>query len=133
MERKMPEKPGWAVGKCLWWERIVGVLILTSHQLIGILSIDSKWFLEVVSIKLSIQSKEKEINEIVKTLFSFDNYRWQQENNIIIDEPNRADSLNRILYKCPNCLNEGDLIGKGTTLTCPKCGKETMQYKNDNE
>ena len=79
---------------------------------------------EYVLSKEDVEAKsEQEINEIVKKLFSFDNYRWQQENNIIIDEPNRADSLNRVLYKCPNCLNEGDLIGKGTTLTCPKCGK----------
>jgi hypothetical protein len=28
-----------------------------------------------------------------------------------------------VLYKCPNCLAEGETLGKGTTLTCKKCGK----------
>lgn len=79
---------------------------------------------EYILSKEEVESKsEQEINDIVKELFSFDNYKWQQENNIIIDEDNRAEGLNRILYKCPNCLNEGDLKGEGTTLTCPKCGK----------
>jgi hypothetical protein len=32
-----------------------------------------------------------EINEIIKEKFSFDNFRWQQENKIKIAEPFRAD------------------------------------------
>jgi len=79
---------------------------------------------EYILSKEDINNKtEKEITEIVKEKFSFDNYKWQQENNIKVVENNRADSLNRVLYKCPHCLNEGELVGKGTTLTCPKCGK----------
>ena len=70
-----------------------------------------------------LAKSDLEINEIVKSKFSFDNFRWQQENNILIKEDNRADYLNRVLYKCPCCKNEGDLVGKGTKLTCPKCGK----------
>lgn len=64
-----------------------------------------------------------EINEKVRDAFAFDNFRWQQENDIRITEPFRADYLNRVLYKCPHCLSEGDLIGRGITLTCPTCGK----------
>lgn len=64
-----------------------------------------------------------EINALLKEKFSFDNFRWQQENGVKIDEPFRADHLNRVLYKCPNCLVEGKTEGKGTTLTCQACGK----------
>lgn len=70
-----------------------------------------------------INKNEKELLEIARSKFSFDNFKWQQDNNIKINEKNRADYLNRVLFKCPHCLNEGDLVGKGTTLTCPKCGK----------
>ena len=38
----------------------------------------------------------------------------------------RADYLNRVLYKCPNCNAEGKTEGKGTTLTCHSCG---VQYE----
>ncbi|MBR2388656.1 MAG: 1-acyl-sn-glycerol-3-phosphate acyltransferase [Clostridia bacterium] len=75
--------------------------------------------------------KEKsvdEINEILRKEFSFDGFKWQQENKVKIDEPFRADELNRVLYKCPNCKAEGKTVGKGIHLTCHACGK---QYELD--
>ena len=42
---------------------------------------------------------------------------------MIIDEPFRADGLNRILYRCPHCGVEGDTRGEGIHLTCHSCGK----------
>ncbi len=65
-----------------------------------------------------------EINEILREQFSFDGFRWQQENKVKIDESFRADELNRVLYKCPNCKVEGKTKGKGTVLTCHACGKK---------
>ncbi len=65
----------------------------------------------------------EEINEVLKAQFRFDNFRWQQENGVKITESFRADCLNRVLYKCPNCSSEGETVGKGTTLTCANCGK----------
>ncbi len=63
-----------------------------------------------------------ELNDILKEKFSFDNFRWQQENHIRIAESFRADCLNRVLYKCPRCLAEGKMLGKDTRLTCGVCG-----------
>ncbi len=65
-----------------------------------------------------------EINDIIRDRFSFDNFRWQQENKVKITEGFRADHLNRVLYKCPNCLSEGKTEGKGIHLTCHSCGKK---------
>ena len=39
-----------------------------------------------------------ELNEILRQQFSFDQFKWQQDNKICIDEPFRADGLNRVLY-----------------------------------
>lgn len=64
-----------------------------------------------------------EINALLAERFSFDNFRDQQEQQIRITEPFRADGLNRVLYKCPHCGTEGAMTGKGTTLTCNSCGK----------
>ena len=79
----------------------------------------------------------EEINERVKKAFDFDAYKWQRENGIRITEPDRAEGLDRILYKCPHCLAEGKTVGKGDTLACEACGKEylltetgAMQAKN---
>lgn len=65
-----------------------------------------------------------ELNEILGEKFSFDNFRWQQENHVRIGEAFRADCLNRVLYKCPRCKTERRMAGKGTRLTCGCCGKE---------
>jgi len=67
-------------------------------------------------------TKVRQIDEIVDKEFTLDYFKWQQDNNIEIDEPFRADGLNRILYKCPHCLKEGVTEGKGINLTCRECG-----------
>lgn len=71
-----------------------------------------------------IQAKsDEELNAILKELFVFDNFKDQQEQRIRVDENFRADGLNRVLYKCPVCLTEGETEGKETHLRCRHCGK----------
>lgn len=65
-----------------------------------------------------------DINEIIKQEFTFDNFEWQQENKICIKDEHRAEGLNRVLYKCPHCMTESKMVGKGITLTCEACGKQ---------
>ena len=70
------------------------------------------------------QLKEKSVSEIdaiLDDVFDFDNFAWQKENNIKITEQFRADGLERILYKCPNCGKEGTTKGHGTTIECTNC------------
>ena len=64
-----------------------------------------------------------QLDALLDEAFSFDNFKWQQENEISIRETFRADGLNRILYKCPHCGIEGQTEGKGICLTCHNCGK----------
>ncbi len=73
-----------------------------------------------------------ELNEILRGQFAFDNFKWQQENGIVVKEPFRADFLNRVLYKCPHCNVEGQMKGEGTTLTCAACSKQyTLTEKGE--
>ena len=71
-----------------------------------------------------------ELDELIDEAFGFDNFRWQQENNVIIDEPFRADGLHRILYKCPHCGSEKNILGKGIYWTCGDCGKQYELTEN---
>ncbi len=64
----------------------------------------------------------EEIDRALDRAFSFDNFRWQQENMVKINEPFRADGLQRILYKCPVYGKEGCMKGKGTEILCESCG-----------
>lgn len=66
----------------------------------------------------------QQINDVLKAQFTFDAFAEQQQKGIVVSEPFRADGLNRVLYKCPVCLAEGHMEGKGTTLTCKKCGAQ---------
>ena len=65
----------------------------------------------------------KELSDGLDKAFSFDYFRWQKETGLRVEEPFRADGLNRILYKCAACGTEGQTLGKGTTLTCKYCRK----------
>ena len=65
-----------------------------------------------------------EINTVIQREMYYDDYKWQKENNIRIKEKFRADGLNKILYKCPYCMAEGQTVGKGIHLTCEACGKK---------
>ena len=64
----------------------------------------------------------RELNGILREQFSFDQFRWQRDAGVRVDEPFRADGLHRVLYKCPRCGAEGRTEGKGTTLSCHACG-----------
>ena len=74
----------------------------------------------------------EEINALIEKQFSFDNFRWQQENHVFINEPVRADHLDRLLYKCPSCHTENKMVGEGVTITCHACNKcyELDEYGN---
>lgn len=64
-----------------------------------------------------------EINHILQNAFSFDNFKEQQEQGILVKEPFRADGLHRVLYRCPHCKAEGKMQGKGTKIICHACQK----------
>ena len=72
------------------------------------------------------QIEEKSVEEldgVLKGAFTFDNFAWQEENQVRISEDFRADGLERILYKCSSCGVEGKMVGKGTKIVCGACGK----------
>lgn len=65
----------------------------------------------------------RELSEGVEAAFGFDYFRWQKEQSLEISQSFRADGLHRILYKCADCGAEGQMVGKGTGITCGCCGK----------
>ncbi len=66
----------------------------------------------------------RELSDGLDEAFSFDHFRWQKQQGLEITDSFRADGLHRILYKCPHCGAEGEMTGKGTTLSCGHCGKK---------
>ncbi|NLD27077.1 MAG: hypothetical protein GX661_06935 [Acholeplasmataceae bacterium] len=69
--------------------------------------------------KLSIE----EINDRINKAFVYDEYRWQFENKIKIDEPYRAQNLHKVLYQCPHCLTEHRMNSDKNLIWCEACHK----------
>ncbi len=69
------------------------------------------------------EKSAEEITEILNNEFTFDAFKAQQEKGIEIKEPFRAEGLERILYRCPNCQGENTLKGEGVNIRCSSCGK----------
>ena len=65
----------------------------------------------------------EDINEAVRQGLSYDEYRWQEEQNIRITEPFRAEGLHKVLYQCPHCGSEHDMASEGAQIFCRCCGK----------
>ncbi|MBQ1950390.1 MAG: 1-acyl-sn-glycerol-3-phosphate acyltransferase [Clostridia bacterium] len=64
-----------------------------------------------------------EINQTVQKALQYDDYRYQQQNNIRLTEPFRAEGLHKVLYQCPHCMAESKMASEGAELFCTQCGK----------
>ena len=119
-----------SLGKCLKLLKVPVVMILTEGAFLHDplynclqvrktnVSATMKYILSPEDIK---EKSVEELNQILKEEFDFDNFKTQQEKGIIVNEDFRADGLHRVLYKCPHCKAEGNMVGKGITITCEKC------------
>lgn len=121
-----------SLGKLLKLLRVPVVMIKTSgaflrdplYNMLQIRNVDVSAKMTYVLSPEDIKKKSpEELNGILKELFTFDNFREQQEKGITVKESFRADGLNRVLYKCPECGTEGKMEGLGAHLCCRQCGK----------
>ncbi len=71
-----------------------------------------------------------EINSRLAETFRYDDFAWQKEKKICIDDPKRADGLDKVLYQCPCCNKEFGMKSEGTRIYCSHCGKtwEMTEY-----
>lgn len=70
------------------------------------------------------EKSSKEITALLNEEFTFDAFKEQQNDKTEINENFRAEGLERILYRCPNCQSENTLKGEGSVISCSVCGKE---------
>lgn len=65
----------------------------------------------------------EEINEKIARAFSYDDFAWQKNKGIRVEQEDRAEGLHKVLYQCPNCKTEYMMDSKGSELFCKSCGK----------
>lgn len=121
-----------SIGKCVKMLGIPVVMIRTYgafhrdplYNNLQVRRVDVSATEELILTKEDVATmSDAEIAEIINEKFNFDNFKWQKDTHTKIDEPFRADYLNRVLYKCPHCGKDGNMHGEGITLTCRECGK----------
>lgn len=69
--------------------------------------------------KLSVS----EIDKRIRKAFIYDDFKYQKDNRIVIDHPDRAEGLHAILYQCSDCRTEFKMHSKGSMLWCEHCQK----------
>jgi DNA-directed RNA polymerase subunit RPC12/RpoP len=70
----------------------------------------------------------EEINSRVRAAIDYNDFDWQARNKVEFKskEFKRAESLFRILYKCPACGAEYKNISDGDELRCTECGNRVV-------
>ncbi len=64
-----------------------------------------------------------DVNKRILQAFKYDEYQWQLDHKIKIDEQFRAKNLHKVLYQCPHCLTEHNMNSEGHMLWCEHCQK----------
>ena len=70
---------------------------------------------------------KEEVYRILKEKFTFNDNVYQRENHLRYKCKDPALGLHYILYKCPKCGTEYEMISTARHLVCEKCGN-TVEY-----
>lgn len=84
----------------------------------------------ILSAEDVVKKDADEIHKILCDEFKYDHFKTQFEKGIIVNEKFRADGLHRVLYKCPHCKSEENMIGKGINIYCRNCHKKYTLEEN---
>ena len=80
-------------------------------------------FTKILTPEQIKEMSSEEINSVVRKALTYDDYKYQKENGILITEPFRAEGLHKVLYQCPHCKTEFKMNSHGTEIFCEECGK----------
>ena len=87
-------------------------------------------FTQIVTAEEINSLNADEINKRIHNAFEYDDYKWQKDKGILIKNPERANGLEKVLYKCPHCKSEHVIYPSGTKIICNNCKKE-YNYNED--
>lgn len=63
----------------------------------------------------------EDINQKINDAFIYDEYKWQFENRIKIDDKHRAKNIHKVLYQCPQCKTEHEMNSNLNKIWCKNC------------
>lgn len=79
-------------------------------------------YIQIVSKEEIDTISADEIQKRIEDNFKWDDYKWQFDNKIKIKDKDRAKNIHKILYKCPVCHQEYEMISYDYFVECQSCG-----------
>jgi len=80
-------------------------------------------FTKIMTAEETRSFSVEEINRRIREAFTYDEYKWQKNNEIRIHHKDNAKGLHKVLYQCPSCRTEFKMDSSGTAIFCNQCGK----------
>ncbi|MBN2879216.1 MAG: 1-acyl-sn-glycerol-3-phosphate acyltransferase [Clostridia bacterium] len=68
-------------------------------------------------------SSDEVLTEIKKSL-TYNEYERQRENKVAYRGKDLAESIEKVIFKCPNCMAVNSHTSKGEEFWCKECGKK---------
>ena len=87
-------------------------------------------FRQVLTAEQVQQMTADEINAVIRDAMRYDEYRYQLEEGILIQDDNRAEGLHKVLYQCPHCGEEFQMATEKVEIFCKACGKRWHMQEN---
>ncbi len=78
-------------------------------------------YIQVATKEEVLTLSAEEIQERIEDAFIWDDYKWQYDNKIKITDKDRATNIHKILYKCPCCNAEQQIVSYDHFVECKAC------------
>lgn len=97
------------------------------HLRRGRIEINTELILNKDQIK---EMSADQIEKFIVTKMQYNENLYQIENNYEFRGPHFAEGLEKVLYKCPDCGAEFEMVTKDNDITCKACGFKAIYNHN---
>lgn len=66
------------------------------------------------------------LNNMIQEALTYDEYAWQYETKLSINDSDRAEGLEGVLYQCPMCRTEFSMQTEGSEIFCRHCNSKWL-------
>ena len=93
------------------------------HRIKGRVHTEVKYIITKEDIeRLSVE----EINDIIEENLTYNDFEYARKHKYKYKSKRKLVGAETVLYRCPKCHHEYELVSKGNTLTCSHCGFEVQ-------
>ncbi|MBQ3079190.1 MAG: 1-acyl-sn-glycerol-3-phosphate acyltransferase [Clostridia bacterium] len=76
------------------------------------------------------QTQPDVLQHAIEQALDFNDWDWQENRRARFFRIKKMTGMNRVLYRCPVCAKEGDMVSEKKTLVCKACGLTVHRDKH---